>query len=183
MLTYHCPISKPQAFHVKHTPHSLPTLHPPIAFHSQSLHSTEWNYDTHNKELLAVFVAFERWCNYLEGSTHPVDTVMDHKNLEYFTMTKKLTQCQVRWSEFLSQFNLKIWFRPGWLGAKPDSLTCQWDVYGDRMIECNIQPIFFNQQVSSSTASTKLWSQSQIHLPPAYFGSWTAPTTWKDGSW
>jgi len=110
----------------------------PIAFHSQSLHSTEWNYDTHNKELLAVFVAFERWCNYLEGSTHPVDTVMDHKNLEYFTMTKKLTQCQVRWSEFLSQFNLKIWFRPRWLGAKPDALTCWWDVYGDRTMECNV---------------------------------------------
>ena len=57
----------------------------PIAFHSRSLHNTEWNYDTHDKELLVVFVAFKRWCNYLEGSTHPVDMVMDHKNknLEY----------------------------------------------------------------------------------------------------
>src|SRR5260370_26675026 len=62
-------------------------------------------------------------------------------------MTKKLTQHQVRWSEFLSQFNLKIWFRPRWLGAKPDALTCQWDVYGDRMAECNIQPIFLSKQV------------------------------------
>src|SRR5260370_5561969 len=108
----------------------------------------EWNYNTHDKELLAVFIAFKRWCNYLEGSTHPVDTVTDHKNLEYFTTTKKLTQCQVRWSEFLSQFNLKIWFRPGWLGAKPDALTCQWDVYGGRMMECNVQPIFSSQQVT-----------------------------------
>ena len=75
----------------------------PIAFHSCSLHSAEQNYNTHDKELLAVFIAFKRWYNYLEGLTHPVDTVMDHKNLEYFTTTKK----------FLSQFNLKIWFRPG----------------------------------------------------------------------
>ena len=68
----------------------------PITFHSQSLHSAEWNYDTHDKELLAVFVAFKRWHNYLEGLTHPVDMVTDHKNLEYFTMTKKLMQHQVR---------------------------------------------------------------------------------------
>ena len=84
----------------------------PITFHSCSLHSAEQNYNTHNKEPLVVFVAFKRWHNYLEGSTHPMDTVTDHKNLEYFT-TKKLMQHQVRWSEFLSQFNLKIWFRPG----------------------------------------------------------------------
>src|SRR5260370_28002721 len=50
----------------------------PIAFHSQSLHSAEWNYDTHDKGLLAVFVAFQRWCNYLEGSTHPVYMLMAH---------------------------------------------------------------------------------------------------------
>src|SRR5260370_42431599 len=95
----------------------------PIAFHSQSLHSMEWNYDTHNKELLMVFVAFKRWCHYLEGSTHAVDTVMDHKNLEYFTTTTKLTQSQVQWSKFLLQFNLKIYFRLGRLGAKPDAMT------------------------------------------------------------
>src|SRR5260370_20041811 len=62
-------------------------------------------------------------------------------------MTKKLMQHQVRWSEFLSQFNLKIWFRPRWLGAKPDALTCQWDVYRDRRMECNVQPIFSSKQV------------------------------------
>ena len=52
-----------------------------------------------------------------------IDTVMDHKNLEYFTSTKKLTRQQARWLEFLSQFNLKIHFQPGRLGAKPDMLT------------------------------------------------------------
>src|SRR5260370_33281590 len=74
----------------------------PVAFHSHSLHSMEQNYDTHDKELLVIFIAFKRWHNY------PVDTVTDHKNLEYFMTTKKLMQCQVRWSEFLLPFNLKI---------------------------------------------------------------------------
>jgi hypothetical protein len=40
-----------------------------------------------------------------------------------------LTRRQVWWSKYLSQFNLIIRFRPGRLGAKPDTLTRQWDVY------------------------------------------------------
>ncbi len=63
----------------------------PIAFHSRSLHDAERNYDTHDKELLAVFDCYKAWRHYLEGSGHPIDTVTDHKNLEYFTSTKKLT--------------------------------------------------------------------------------------------
>src|SRR5260370_476959 len=122
----------------------------------------EQNYDTHNKELLAVFVAFKRWHHYLEGSTHAVDTVMDHKNLEYFTTTKKLTQHQVQWSKFLLQFNLKIHFRLGRLGAKPDALTCCWDRYSDRTKECNVQPIFSSQQVDNLV----LWAQTSTLEEP-----------------
>jgi len=95
----------------------------------------ELNYDTHDKELLAIFEAFCHWHHYLEGSTTPIDVVTDHKNLEYFSSSKVLTRRQARWSEFLSQFNLLIRFRPGHLGAKPDALTRRWDVYpkgGDR---------------------------------------------------
>src|SRR5258708_21954464 len=63
-------------------------------------------YDTHDKELLAVFNCYKAWRHYLEGSRHPIDMVTDHKNLEYFTSTKKLTCQQAHWSEYLSQFNL-----------------------------------------------------------------------------
>ena len=78
----------------------------PVAFHSRTLSSSELNYDTHDKELLAIFEAFEKWRHYLEGSGTPIDVVTDHKNLEYFTTTKLLTRRQARWSEFLSQFNM-----------------------------------------------------------------------------
>ncbi|SJK99885.1 uncharacterized protein ARMOST_03196 [Armillaria ostoyae] len=40
----------------------------PIAFLSQSLHNAELNYNTHDKELLAIFEAFKYWHHYLEGS-------------------------------------------------------------------------------------------------------------------
>jgi len=91
-------------------------LHP-IAFHSRSFNPVELNYDTHDKELLTIFKAFKHWCQYLEGSRTLIDVVTDHKNLEYFATTKLLTRRQARWSEFLSQFNMVIRFRPGKLGA------------------------------------------------------------------
>ena len=68
-------------------------LHP-IAFHSCTFTSPELNYDVHDKELSAIFKAFKWWRHYLEGSAEPIDIVTDHKNLEYFSTTKLLTQRQ-----------------------------------------------------------------------------------------
>jgi len=95
----------------------------PVAFHSRTFSTPELNYDIYDKEVLAIFKAFKMWQHYLEESALPIDIVTDHKNLEYFSTTKVLTRRQVRWSEYLSQFNLVIWFRPGHLGTKPDALT------------------------------------------------------------
>ena len=87
----------------------------------------------------------------------PVDVVMDHKNLEYFSTTKLLTCHQARWSEFLSQFNLVIHFHPGKLGTKPDTLTRCWDVYpkkGDsdyaKINLQNLRPVFTQEQLALS---------------------------------
>ncbi len=95
----------------------------PVAFLSHSLQPAKCNYNTHNKELLAIFEAYKSWCHYLKGSTNVINMVTNHKNLEYFTTTKKLTCQQACWSKFLSQFNLKIHFCPRRLGTKPDALS------------------------------------------------------------
>ena len=63
----------------------------PVAFHSCTFTAAELNYNTHDKELLAIFEAFKIWQHYLENPTYPIDVVMDHKNLEYFSTTKILT--------------------------------------------------------------------------------------------
>lgn len=135
----------------------------PVAFHSRTFSAPELNYDTHDKELLAIFDAFRVWRHFLEGSAIPIDVVTDHKNLEYFSTTKVLTRRQARWSEYLSQFNLVIRFRPGRLGAKPDSLTRRWDVYpkgGDSdyatVNPSNFRPMFTQEQLSVSLRATEL---------------------------
>ena len=73
-----------------------------VAFHSCTFTVVELNYNTYDKELLAIFKAFKIWQYYLEGLAYSINVVMDHKNLEYFFTTKVLTQRQAQWSEYLS---------------------------------------------------------------------------------
>jgi len=134
-----------------------------VVVYSQTLTALELNYDTHDKELLAIFEAFQNWCHYLEGSTSPIDIVTDHKNLEYFSTSKVLSCRQAQWSKFLSQFNLVIHFHPGKLGAKLDTLTRRWDVYpkeGDsgyaRVNPQNLRPVFTHEQLTNSLCTTIL---------------------------
>jgi len=135
----------------------------PVAYYSQTLTAPELNYNTHDKELLAIFEAFQNWCHYLEGSTSRIDVVMDHKNIKYFSTSKVLSHWQAWWFEFLSQFNLVIRFCPRKLGAKLDALTRQWDVYpkeGDsgyaRVNPQNLRPVFTQAQLSNSLHATYL---------------------------
>ena len=66
----------------------------PITFYSQTLTTSKLNYDTHNKELLAIYKSFQTWQHHLEGSATPINIVTDHKNLEYFSTTKILSRRQ-----------------------------------------------------------------------------------------
>ena len=73
-----------------------------VAFHSRTFTAVELNYNTYDKELIAILEAFKIWWHYLEGPVYPIDVVMDHKNLEYFSTTKVLTWRQAQWSKYLS---------------------------------------------------------------------------------
>ena len=62
-----------------------------VIFHFYTFTTAKLNYDTHDKKLLAIFKAFKIWQHYLEGPAYPINIVMDHKNLKYFSTTKVLT--------------------------------------------------------------------------------------------
>jgi hypothetical protein len=95
----------------------------PVAFFSKKLHGSELNYQIHDKELMAIIVAFKEWKPYLSGTKHPVKVYTDHKNLTYFTTTKELNQRQTRWAEFLSEFNFKIIYTRGSENGRADALS------------------------------------------------------------
>ncbi|VDB94093.1 unnamed protein product [Peniophora sp. CBMAI 1063] len=85
----------------------------PVAYLSHALTALECNYDTHDKELLAIICALEDWHHYLEGSPHQVEIFTNHKNLEYFTTAQKLNRRQARWALYLSRFDFILRRRPG----------------------------------------------------------------------
>ena len=66
---------------------------------------------------------FKGWRSELQGSYYPITVLTDHRNLEYFMTTKELSRRQVRWSEFLSQFDFVFKSRLGKDNTKPDALT------------------------------------------------------------
>ena len=95
----------------------------PVAFFSAKHTAPECNYEIYDKELLAIVKALEEWRPELQGTEEPFEIVTDHKNLQTFMTTKQLNQRQVRWAEFLSQFNFVITYRPGTKATVPDALS------------------------------------------------------------
>jgi len=83
----------------------------------------EWNYEIHNKEMLAIVRALEEWRHFLEGARFPVEIWTDHKNLEYFQKSRKLNRRQARWSLYLSRFDFTLHHRPRRSMGKPDALS------------------------------------------------------------
>jgi len=128
----------------------------PIAFMSRAFSTAELNYDMHDKELLAIIESFKKWRHYLEGVADPVEVYTDHRNLTYFSETKTLSRRLAGWSEFLSQFNFMIKFRPGRLGKKLDALTRRWDVYEDDPSKKNLTQrlVFIQTQLSSNPVNS-----------------------------
>jgi hypothetical protein len=112
-------------------------LHP-VAYFSRKLTSPEANYEIHDKELLAIIASFHRWRPFLSGSRFPVTVYTDHKNLEYFGVSRKLNRRQVRWSLFLTDYDYQIVYRPGKEGGKPDALSRRSD-FGYHQLDDQVQ--------------------------------------------
>ena len=94
-----------------------------ISNFSKKLSGPELNYPIHDKELMAIIKAFEEWEQYLIGAKHTITVYTDHKNLTHFLTTKVLNKRQVRWAEYMSQFDVKIIYRKGNENGRADALS------------------------------------------------------------
>jgi hypothetical protein len=62
----------------------------PMAYFSKKYSPTEYNYEIYDKELMAIIRAFEEWYPQLQSIINTIHVLSDHRNLEYFIMTKLL---------------------------------------------------------------------------------------------
>ena len=82
-----------------------------LAYESRYLNEQEHVLGIYEKELLAVIHALDSWKHYLLGNPFIIRT--DHQRIKYFMSQTKLSDKQMRWANFLSQFHFHIAHIPG----------------------------------------------------------------------
>jgi hypothetical protein len=95
----------------------------PITYLSHLLNPAERNYPTHERELLAIVLALRTWRHFLLGSEFSVICQTDHRPLQSFLSQTTLSARQVRWQQFLSEFNLQVTYLPGKVNTFADGLS------------------------------------------------------------
>ncbi|THH06299.1 hypothetical protein EW146_g9654 [Bondarzewia mesenterica] len=93
----------------------------PVAFDSCQLSGAALNYPVHEKELLAIVRALQKWRCDLLGTPFVVRT--DHRTLENFQTQRDLSRRQMRWQDFLSSYDFTIQYLPGADNSVADSLS------------------------------------------------------------
>ena len=94
----------------------------PIAFMSQKMQSAETRYLIREQELLAIVLALKQWCHLLRGPQQ-VHVHTDHESLLYLKRCPQpLMPRQARWSQFLGEYNLTLWYVPRF--ENPAADTC-----------------------------------------------------------
>ena len=85
----------------------------PIAFMSRKMQPAETPYPIREQELLAIVLALKQLFHLLRGPQQ-VHVHTDHESLRYLkTCPRPLTPRQARWSQFLEEYNLTLWYVPG----------------------------------------------------------------------
>lgn len=93
----------------------------PIAYASRTLNSAEGNYNTTEKELLAIKWAIQHFRPYLYGRHFKI--VTDHRPLTWLFNVKDPGSKLVRWRLQLEEFDYEIIHKPGKVNSNADCLS------------------------------------------------------------
>jgi hypothetical protein len=94
----------------------------PIAYMSKKMLPAEKNYPVHEQELLAIICALREWRHHVYGKDFKVIT--DHHSIRYLSTQPNLSPRQIRWVEFLQQFEpFTIEYKPGKTNIVADALS------------------------------------------------------------
>ena len=93
----------------------------PVAFDSKQFNAAQQNYPVHDKEMLAIVRATDKWDYHLIG--RPFFIYTDHRTLEYFNTQKKLNRRQARWATHLANYDYELRYIKGESNVVADALS------------------------------------------------------------
>lgn len=94
----------------------------PITFISRTLTTTEQNYATNEKEILAIVWALQKLRNYLYGVAE-LTIYTDHQSLIHSISEKNPNTKLKRWKNFIAEFGAEIKYKPGYQNIVADALS------------------------------------------------------------
>jgi hypothetical protein len=93
----------------------------PVGYFSKTMTPAERHYPIQDRELLAVVQTLQQYEPELLGTKFVVNT--DHQALIYYSSKRLLSTRQVRWADFLSNFDIMFQYRPGKENVAADALS------------------------------------------------------------
>ncbi len=126
-----------------------------MIFYSKNMISTECNYEIYDKELLTIIWCLKHWCFELKCTDILIKIFIDHLNLKYFMIIKKLIRWQTRWTEKLFKYNFKIIYQSEKQNVKADALIRMSDV---KLVESNDDWKLYQHQMLLSASTFELQS-------------------------
>ena len=100
----------------------------PARFMSKKLTNAQHNYRTFERETLAILEALLKWEDKL--LRFPFKIITDHEALKYLSTQQKLSSRQIRWTDYLSQFNAEIVYVKGVENKVADCLSRYYETEG-----------------------------------------------------
>ena len=107
-----------------------------IVYASHTLSKSEWNYDAHKLEFLALkWAVTDRFHEYLYGAMFDVYT--DNNPLTYILSTAKLDAMGHRWVGSLGPYNFTLHYKPGKLNC--DALSrINWELVDPQVVKATM---------------------------------------------
>ena len=99
----------------------------PVAYRSKKLSPAERNYDTREKEFMALFDACSHWRHYLHND-EPFTLRTDHESLKYVQTMPHMSNRIARWMEKMADFHYKIEHIAGTKNVVADALSRRHDL-------------------------------------------------------
>ncbi len=126
-----------------------------MIFYSKNMIFTECNYEIYDKKLLIIIHCLKHWCSELKCTDILIKIFINHLNLKYFMMIKKLIRQQTKWAEKLSEYNFKIIYQSEKQNLKVNALIRMSDV---KSIKANNDWKLYQYQMLLSESKFKLQS-------------------------